>query len=83
MSVLVVTVTGRDASGRTVSGTATAEVRPRHGVAADVEAARLLALAGLVERHAAAFRRDLERFMTGEPSGFGWFRRDGSEGSGM
>ena len=93
MSELTVTVTGQDASGRTGTGSATASVLddapPCAGITETIEvkvdASRLLAFTELVERYAAAFRHDLERFTAGhEPDGFGWFsREDGSEGSGM
>jgi hypothetical protein len=68
-----VTVEAVDALGRTVSGSATAllDDQPpprRSGITQtiEVDAGRLLAFAELVERHAAAIRHDLERFMTGE-----------------
>ena len=91
MTDFTVTATGTDALGRTVTGSATAvllRTSPRRGVTETIEvkvdARRLLVFAELVERHAAAIRRDLERFMAGgEPDGFGWFERDGGEGSGM
>ena len=87
----VFTVTGSaEVNGQVVTGSATAAVTapPRHGIITqtiEVDARRLLVFAELVERHAAAIRRDLERFMAGgEPDGFGWFERDGgNEGSGM
>ena len=45
---------------------------------------RLLVFAELVERHAAAIRRDLERFVAGgEPDGFAWFGRESGEGERM
>ena len=90
MTPLVVTGSA-EVNGQVVSGSATAGVTapPCHGITetidVKVDARRLLVFAELVERHAAAIRADLERFMAGgEPDGFGWFERDGgNEGSGM
>jgi hypothetical protein len=79
---LTVAVTGTDAQGRSATGTATARVldrAPCSGMAEAVEAEveRMLAFAELVEHHARALRRDLERFRH-EPR-FEWFRRDERE----
>lgn len=74
MSKLTVTAVGVDALGQLVTGSATAVLRddePRCPVITEtieikVDASRLHAFAGLVERHAAAIRHDLERFMATE-----------------
>lgn len=91
MTVLAVTGTA-EVGGQVVTGTATAEVSddvPRRGITevieVTVDARRLLVFAELVEGHAAAIRRDLERFMAGEEprGGFEWFgREDRSSGRG-
>jgi hypothetical protein len=69
------TVTGyAEVDGQLVTGTATAEIagdRPhRCGITETIEvkvdASRLIAFAEIVERHAAAIRHDLERFMREE-----------------
>ncbi len=75
MSELVVTATGTDASGRAVTGTATA-VLLDDTLEVRVDVSRLLAFTELVEWHVAAFRRDLERFTAGEQPDFDWFRRE-------
>ena len=91
MTQLVVTGTA-EVDGQVVTGSATAVVLapPRPGITETVEvkvdARRLIVFAELVEHHAAAIRRDLERFMAGEDpaGGVGWFEREsGSEGGGM
>ena len=91
MTQLVVTGTA-EVDGQVVTGTATAEVTgaSRRGITetidVKVDARRLIVFAELVEHHAAAIRRDLEKFMAGEDpaGGFGWFEREsGSEGGGM
>jgi hypothetical protein len=73
--VAELTVTGyAEVDGQMVTGSATAEVTD-HGphrcgitetIEVKVDASRLIAFAGLVERHAAAIRHDLERFMREE-----------------
>ena len=84
MSVLVVTGTA-EVNGQVITGTATAEVtvpRATETIDVKVDARRLIVFAELVEHHAAAIRRDLERFMA-EPDGFEWFRRESDEGERM
>ncbi len=74
MSKLTVTAVGVDALGQLVTASATAVLlddRPpchviTETIEIEVDASRLLAFAGLVERHAAAIRRDLEKFMARE-----------------
>ena len=89
MSDLIVTAEATDALGRTVTGSATAGVLDAPPCDPAGATRWLISLAGVVERHAAAFRRDLERLLEREErderdDGFGWFsREDGGEGGRM